>query len=331
MKGWFRWAIGGAETRIDLRNDYSSERDAVRGLLDGPYDLALCFRYRAATVLPAGAAGHVVTDYVDWDADAFSQAAAARWRTTPTPRNLWDVVAARRDQGNLRRSMARAGAHTDLWVAASDKDRDAFGLPTVRTLPNAYPRPTAPLVRVDEGPVILLAATYDYFPNLEGARWFVKNVLPRVRVAVPDARVRLVGRGRGQLGLRDAPGVEVVGEVPDIAPELGRATIVIAPMRWATATRLKVMEAWAYRVPVVATTPGAAGLDAEPGRHYLRADDPVAFADACVSLLTDPGARTRLVDAGHRFYEARWSEDAFAHGLAQIVDEVMALPPRRAG
>jgi len=151
-----------------------------------------------------------------------------------------------------------------------------------------------------------------------------------VHAAVPAARVRLVGRGIGDLGLEDgAPGVEVVGQVPDMAPELGRATIVIAPNRRATATRLKVMEAWANGIPVVATTPGAAGLDAAPGRHYLLADDAIAFADACVSLLTDPDARARLIDAGHRFYEARWSEDTFAQGLAQIVAEAMASPSRR--
>jgi glycosyltransferase involved in cell wall biosynthesis len=72
--------------------------------------------------------------------------------------------------------------------------------------------------------------------------------------------------------------VTLTGQVPDITDELARADIVIIPLRYGSGTRVKILEAFAHRIPVVSTTMGAEGLEVEPGTHLLVADDPDAIA-----------------------------------------------------
>ena len=79
----------------------------------------------------------------------------------------------------------------------------------------------------------------------------------------------------------------VVGQVPDIDTELARADVVLVPIRFGSGTRLKILEAFAHRIPVVSTSLGAEGLDAVDEHHLLIADTPNAIAAACARLLED--------------------------------------------
>ena len=67
-------------------------------------------------------------------------------------------------------------------------------------------------------------------------------------------------------------------------PELAQADVAVVPIRYGSGTRLKILESFAHRVPVVSTTIGAEGLQVEHGVHLLLADDPEAFAAACERL-----------------------------------------------
>ena len=69
------------------------------------------------------------------------------------------------------------------------------------------------------------------------------------------------------------------------------------PLRIGGGTRLKILEAIACGVPVVATSKAAEGLGLENHVHLLLADTPHAFADATLGLLRDPSLRERLTRA----------------------------------
>src|SRR5439155_1169028 len=71
--------------------------------------------------------------------------------------------------------------------------------------------------------------------------------------------------------------------------------------------RLKIFEALAMAKAVVSTAIGAEGLPLTPGRDFLQADDPAAFARAVTSLLRDPARRRAVGSAGRRLVEERYS------------------------
>ena len=81
------------------------------------------------------------------------------------------------------------------------------------------------------------------------------------------------------LPLPTAEGITLTGFVDDVRPLIASAAVCIVPLWQGGGTRLKILEAMALRTPVVTTSKGAEGLDAEHGVHLLIADEPAAFAD----------------------------------------------------
>ena len=190
----------------------------------------------------------------------------------------------------------QAAANTTSFVCSEVDRRRLGGRPEV--LPNAVPAPPVgyrrhPAVQ----PTMLFVGSLTYEPNIDGLRLMIEEILPLVRDAVPTAVLRVVGHGYNErvVQLAACPGVELVGEVDSVAPELANATLSVVPLRFGGGTRIKILEAFAHEVPVVSTTVGAEGLDVRAGEDCVLADTPEAFAEACVRLLRDPIEAARLV------------------------------------
>jgi glycosyltransferase involved in cell wall biosynthesis len=222
------------------------------------------------------------------------------------------VLQARHNAIRWSRFQGAVARSVDTVVLCSSDDLERAGFANAVVVPNGYEPPAHPVGRIEVGdpPTILFQGSMRYGPNTDGARWFVTDIGPRIRAHLPDVRIRLVGDPDGSVTSLDSPpAVTVVGFVPSIEPELSGADVVVVPLRYASGTRLKILEALAHRIPVVSTTMGAEGLGLEPGRHLLVADDAEGFAAACVRLLTEPALRERLVDEGQAVFLAnhQWS------------------------
>lgn len=140
-----------------------------------------------------------------------------------------------------------------------------------------------------------------YEPNAEALRWFVTDVLPRIRQVVPDASLIVAGRGpltEGLPELLSGPGIEV-HESPETLDHLyARASLSVAPLLTGGGTSIKVLESLAYGVPIVTTPVAARGLGLEAGRHLAIAGTPQEFASACTDLLRNPQRAGEMADAG---------------------------------
>src|SRR5260370_38489713 len=103
----------------------------------------------------------------------------------------------------------------------------------------------------------------DWDPNEEGIVWLLREVYPRIRQAVPDASLSIVGRNPS-LHLRAVasrePGVEITGWVPDVRPHLSRAEVWVVPLRVGGGTRIKIPKAMAMGKTAVSTPVGAEAL-----------------------------------------------------------------------
>lgn len=235
-------------------------------------------------------------------------------------------------------------------LLCSEVDATRSGLAHVTVLPNVYPDPDphpdldphppdgpGPGGDSEAGapsgtPTMLFAGNFCYGPNAEGARWFVSEVLPLVREAVPDAVLHLVGEADTSVAaLADPPAVVVTGAVPSMAPYLRAATEVVVPIRYGSGTRIKILEAFAFGVPVVSTTLGAEGLSVEDGRHALLADDAAAFAAACLRLLEPAGPRRALVAAAADLYRTRFRPEAARRIIRELARTVTDRPDQADG
>lgn len=239
---------------------------------------------------------------------AFSQLEAHRWA------RLYRVASSR-------------AARTVVCSPLDAERARASGIKRVAIVPNAYARPDPPVGRSEPGspPVVLFHGTLRYPPNADGARWLAGGIAPALRVLVPDARIRLVGVGDPNLGqLHHPPEVTVVGAVPDIVTELRHADVIVVPVRFGSGTRVKIIEAFAHRIPVASTTLGAEGLGVVDGTHLLLADTTEGMAAACARLLTEPDLRRRVTEAAHRRYLEAFEREVVEARVSSVAQEAVA-------
>ncbi len=232
-----------------------------------------------------------------------------------------------RDWRTFQRSVAD---EVERVVLCSDEDVRRSGLANAVVIPNTYPRParTEDHGSAGDPPTILLQGSLHYGPNMDAVEWLLGDVAPRLWAKVPEARIRLVGKTvPGVRRWHRPPAVTVAGTVPDMEPELARADIAVVPLRIGSGTRLKVLESFAHRLPVVSTTIGADGLNVRDGVHLLVADSAEDFAAACQRLLVDSDLRKRMVDAAESLYLRSYEWSAAHDRVQQLAREVARLSP----
>jgi glycosyltransferase involved in cell wall biosynthesis len=186
-------------------------------------------------------------------------------------------------------------------------------------------RPDALEVRTDPRR-IATTGDYAWAPTRDGLRFLIDDILPRIRIGIPSVRLSVIGRDPPELGSDAAQsGLDVVGRVPDVRPEILRAAVFVSPTRIGSGIRVKTLEALALGRAVVATSLGCAGIDVRAGEHLLVADDPDAIAGHVVGLLRDPDRAARLGAAAAARIRERygWSalvdrfDDVYARALAE--------------
>jgi polysaccharide biosynthesis protein PslH len=174
----------------------------------------------------------------------------------------------------------------------------------------------------------------DYKPNVLGASWFCRNVWPELARRNPQARCQLVGRKptAAIAALASIPGVDVVGQVPDVRPYLASASVVIAPLQIARGIQNKVLEALSMAKAVVASPQAFAGIAAKAGEHLVAATDAATWVNELEKLWKNPAERARLGTAGRGFVLANhcWQTclEPLA-GLLGIAAKLESAPQRR--
>jgi glycosyltransferase involved in cell wall biosynthesis len=229
-------------------------------------------------------------------------------------------------------------ARSALVAACAESDLDDFArfAPNVRAksaiVPNgvdvrryASVRETAP-----EPGVVLITGSMDWRPNVLGLRWFLQRGLAQLQSRMPEAIVRIAGRMDPSLiaELQRYPNVEAIPNPVSMEPHLAAATVVAAPIVASSGTRLRILEAWAAGRPVVTTTAGAFGLDGVSEEDLLVRDDPAAFAEALVSVLSSPALRAKLAGGAQQRVRA-YDWPRVGVGLLRAYERIVPDVPRR--
>ena len=172
----------------------------------------------------------------------------------------------------------------------------------------------APDRRPEPGRVLFFGSS-DHAPNRDALDWISSEVMPVLRPLVPDVRLVCAGFRDAELPevvrARSA-GVEMLGFVDDLGAEIGRAAVVLAPVRIGRGVRIKNLEALAHGAPLVTTTLGARGLSGVDPSAIATADDAEGLASCTAALLADPEAAMRAGQAGREDVARLFSFDCQA-------------------
>ncbi len=167
-----------------------------------------------------------------------------------------------------------------------------------------------PVPRRTDSHNILTMGTLYYPPNADGIRWFLQEVLPLVRKKMPDVTITIIGKNppKDFVRLAEDPksGVSVTGFVEELDPYFAKSALMVIPVRAGGGMRVRILEAFARAMPVVTTTIGLEGIDAQPGTDVLVADTPADFADAVLRLMQDQSLQASLASNGRQLVESRY-------------------------
>lgn len=155
-------------------------------------------------------------------------------------------------------------------------------------------------------PRLLFVGALDFLPNQDAVDFLVDEVLPRIWQRCPEFRARIVGRDPSEQlchKLSQDPRLELHANAADLHPLAQDCTLAVVPLRIGSGTRLKILEAAAWGLPVISTALGAQGLDFEPGVHLLQADSADQLAQATLELWQQPERRQQLAGAARRKVE----------------------------
>jgi glycosyltransferase involved in cell wall biosynthesis len=275
----------------------------------------------AAHVLALGLQSRADRPRLVLDVDDIDTVKRRRWLKMPHARKWRRAIPEYYDLLRLWAYQRRSVRAFDRVLVCSGHDRDLLRLRQAVVIPNGADVPARPLEHESDGYTLLYCGTLSYWPNIDALLYFVREVLPHVRRAVPKVRLLVVGREPAPevVALHDGETLVVEADVPSVEKYYRRATAAVVPLRVAGGTRLKILEAFALGCPVVSTTIGCEGLEVGAGEHLLVADDPLAFAKACVTLLQDRQLRRRLVSSGRLLVERLYAWPSIEQRLTDTI------------
>ncbi len=290
--------------------DNTAARDVMNTLSQSQFDAV--FAYRIDFAHFAGVENHprLILD-IDDPEHLRSERRLATTSTEVDRRTRADVA-------KLKRFEHAAVAKAKLAFVCQQNDR--LGWPAnavVEVVPNCVEVLANP-VRARTRPIILFlgnCAGSAISPNVDAVIYFLTRIWPGILKAVPDAEFRLVGAASEVVKKAAAisPRTTLSGFVDDLAAVYSESAMSIAPLRFGTGTRIKILEAFSHACPVVSTLVGAEGIDAIPGREIELAGPADDFASRCIRLLGNQTDADKIGQGGYalaaRLYDRDLEQD----------------------
>ncbi|MDQ0641804.1 glycosyltransferase involved in cell wall biosynthesis [Pedobacter sp. W3I1] len=129
----------------------------------------------------------------------------------------------------------------------------------------------------------LIYVASDNIHNQKAANWFFNNVYPLLPTGI---QICVIGQINEHLSIK-GPNLITINFAEDLSTYYQNAKIALCPMLTGTGTKIKVVEALSYGLPIVCNTRGIDGLINKTNNGCLVSDDPVEFANNIMKLLTD--------------------------------------------
>ncbi len=171
--------------------------------------------------------------------------------------------------------------------------------------------------------VILFVGALNYYPNTDALVYFCKEILPLICQKTNKVfEVNIVGKGLPNeiaKELRTIINVNLIGWVRDLSYYYQRADIAIVPLRAGGGTRIKILEAFSYKCPVVSTSVGAEGLEVIAEKELLIADDKEIFASKIVALMQNQQLRKEIGESGFQCFISKYSYE-------KVINDLVTLP-----
>jgi glycosyltransferase involved in cell wall biosynthesis len=246
------------------------------------------------------------------------------WRTQAQKMQLFEEEAARRFDGVVAVSERDAA-----YFSGIVGEERVFAIPTGVDLDYFTYRRVKAAVPAGGGSIVF-CGSMDWLANVDGARFFMDEVWPRVANARPTAKMVVVGhsppRELVQAAVDRGLSWTFTGFVDDIREYVRTADVYVIPLRVGGGTRIKAFQAMAMGCPVVSTSLGIEGLPVVHDEHCLVGDSAEDFATAVLHLLDRADVRKQLSVNARRLVDQRFGASVAAAAFEQACLHTLSAP-----
>ena len=168
-----------------------------------------------------------------------------------------------------------------------------------------------PSYKAEGRPDLLCVGGFGHAPNVDAAKWTVREIMPLVWEKRPDAVVHFVGSEMpDDIKALESERVVMHGRLSDddLAALYKRSRMSLVPLRYGAGMKGKVVEAFEEGIPVVSTSIGLEGFTGLP-KDIAPADTPEAFAKRILELLADPAVAEKLSRLQYRYIASFMSKE----------------------
>jgi len=166
-----------------------------------------------------------------------------------------------------------------------------------------------------QGPALMTTGPNPF--NIQGYFYFIKKVLPLVTKKEPSFLVQVTGSSSERV--QAVEGVELIGFVPDLQSVYQSARFLVCPIFGGTGQQVKIVEAMAHGLAVVALRAAAERSPLRHGENGLVADNAFEFAECVLELWKDAELCRRLGNAARETIAQEFSNTRLTEGLSEIV------------
>ncbi len=253
-----------------------------------------------------------------------------RMSSVETRRGRWLRAAYSAAQGSLLRAYeTKTVRSADTVICPSSDDRDWLraldGSARIQIAPSGLD--TGAYLEVPpppERPVAVFVGDQTYHPNRQAADWLASKIAPAVWRMLPEAEFVVVGKGYRPSGtVNGVSPFRYTGYVRDVTSVVAASKVVLAPLLAGGGIKLKVLEGMAAGRPVVATSMGAAGIDAEDDRDLMIADGVEAYSRALVSVLSSTARAREIGNAARRRVTAKYDSAIVGSRYVEVLEQTI--------
>lgn len=133
---------------------------------------------------------------------------------------------------------------------------------------------------------IIFVGKMSYGPNIEGVKWFLKNIFPEIQKQYNQVKFYIVGKDPTEDIIKlSSQNVVVTGIVDDISKYYKIADLVVIPLLNGGGVKVKLLEAISYKDNIVSTSIGVEGTIFSNGKTIPVADSKDDFLKHCIETL----------------------------------------------
>ncbi len=170
---------------------------------------------------------------------------------------------------------------------------------------------------------IFYIGSMDWYPNLEGVCWFLKNVWPSVHKKYPDLICRIAGRNIPEaLKAIDTSGIEIVGEVEDAQQFMEENGILVVPLWSGSGVRIKIIEAMSVGKLVITTKIGVEGIEAKDKEHVLIANTSHEFVKMIDFCMENPLPCEKIASNAQQLIQKYHNNAIIGNELNEFLEEI---------